>query len=444
MSRFVNWWESEATRMQAWERYPTPTHAARHLGGISERQARRLASMDAESAKSSDTETTAPSDPIEVVSLKRRIDRLEQEKKDLSAQLKAGIRHANMIDDVAALIAPAIDEYPNILQRIESRKIGKLPHRRTPVEMIIYLTDWHIGEVITREQTQGRNEYDVDVAARRAEHMALVTNEWLENYQHLHGVSRITYALLGDMVNNAHTLHGEQSVDASRVLCQALDASLIAYQAIRATLGSGVKHRIVATRGGNHGRSTRKMPSGRAAAESSWDGVVYEHLGAMLAASGIEWNLSRSYSATIDIAGRKLWLAHGDAIKGGGGQLGIPAYGAKRQSDTAVIASVLEAIESGDTDRIVQGVRVGHFHEETLMTMPTGKFKICPSLKGPSAWEMDSIGKISNPETLLETFHPEYGIIGSHTIDCSKPHGDGFVHGALGSLEPAALLAIGG
>jgi hypothetical protein len=320
-------------------------------------------------------------------------------------------------------------------------QLARRPRRTEPVELVVYLSDWHIGEVIHAADVQGHNEYGPQVAAERLQHAAGVLADWVENYAAMHRIGRIVFALMGDMVNNAGLLHSDQSTDYARVLAQALDASLLARQMIQPFTGlKGVTVSVVTTQGGNHGRSTRKMPSGPAAAQTSWDQVMYEHLAAMMTGSGVEFTIGRSYSTTIDVAGQTMWLAHGDAIKGGGGSLGIPAYGTKRASDAAVMASVVDAIRKSSSGKIVQHARVGHFHQEVQMGMPTGTFKIVPSIKGTGAWELSALGKTSNPEMLFEVFHPAHGLIGSHTIDCAAPAGSGFTWGAMRSTTPAAEL----
>jgi hypothetical protein len=75
--------------------------------------------------------------------------------------------------------------------------------------------------------------------------------------------------------------------------------------------------------------------------------------------------------------------------------------------------------------------------------LPTGTFKIVPSIKGTGPWELAALGKTSNPEMLFEAFHPAHGLIGSHTIDCSSPTGSGFKWGAMRSTTPAAMLLAG-
>lgn len=439
----MSWWMTQEGMLQAVRSYGNPTQAARMLGGIGERQARDIYKRmtSAGYASSSEEETTvAASEPADIIELRRQIDRLTKNNQDLRKQLSTGIAEANLLDEIRALIDPVIESYPSTVKVASKSSLNRSARRREPVEIIVYLTDWHVGEQIDPSDVQGLNEYNIDIAARRVEHVALVVEQWRENYEQLHGVSRVTYGILGDMVNNAGQLHPDQSQDYAGALVQSLDASLLMYQCVKPTIESGTATRIVTTRGGNHGRSTKKMPSGPSAAQTSWDGVAYEHLGALLRGSDVEWHMSRAYSATIDVAGKTFWLAHGDAIKGGGGSLGIPAYGAKRHSDAAVMASVLDAIRRSAPGVIVEHVRTGHFHEEVLIRLPTGSFKICPSIKGTSAWELDTLGKVSRPEALIEVVHPDHGIISSHVIDCSNPQGDGFVHGALQSLQPAAML----
>lgn len=442
----MSWHLTQQGMLEAVNQYGSPTQAARALGGISERRAREIFKemqneADAPSVSYSAPDPIVAASPAEIVSLERKLDRVQKENAALRKQLSTGIAHANLLEDIAALVSPLADEYPKAVARAHEHMIDASDRESKPVEIIVYLTDWHTGEVINPEDVQGSNEYNIQVEAERVEHVAVVTEKWRRHYARMFGVSRINYAILGDMVNNAGTLHPDQSVDYAGALVQALDASLLMFQAIRPSVDSESDVRVITTRGGNHGRSNKgKMISGPRAAQTSWDGVAYEHLAALYRGADIEWHMSRAYSAVVDVAGQTFWMAHGDAIKGGGGSLSIPAYGAKRHSDAAVMASVLDAIRRSAPDVIVQHVRCGHFHEEVLIRLPTGSFKICPSIKGTSAWELDTLGKVSAPECMIEVVHPDHGIIATHIIDCSNPQSSGFVHGALQTLQPAASL----
>lgn len=428
------WWRHPQTLRDAIEMHGNPTQAARELGGISERRAREIWSemnLDANSASSSEFTQTAPADPAEIVALKRKIDRLEAEKNSLAQQVKVSVKHANLVDDVAALVAPLKDDYPQVVSKADARKAKKRPRRGTPVEIVLYATDWHTGAQIHPDHVEQSNVFNGQVLAERVEHVEQVVAEWIENYESLHGVSRITYALVGDMVNNDGQLHPDQSFDYARVLAQALDASILLKQLITPQIKRGQNVRVVTTQGGNHGRSTRKMPSGPAAAQTSWDMVCYEHLAAMLHGSGAEMILGRNYSTTIDVAGKKVWLAHGDGVSGGGSENSV-----KKHTGAARDASLLRALAESDLSRVIDYCRIGHFHEPKSF----GNVKVCPSIKGTGTWELEKLGKVQRPAQLLEVFHPHYGIIGAHEIDCSSPQGDGFVWGAMQSVDPACSL----
>jgi hypothetical protein len=443
------WHLNPTTLTAAIEEFGNATRAAQAIGHPPTRSATRAAKLMRETGSpitgaprvASSEPAATVADPRELVTLRRQLERVSAEAQQLRSELATGITAANALEDVSAIVAPLMDEYPNLVRKASTKKLKRETRHSTPVEMIVYLADWHIGEVINPVDVEGHNEYGPHIASQRIEHIAKVLLDWVEQYGQWHKVDRITFAGMGDMVNNAGLLHPDQSTDYARVLVQALDASLLAYQMILPFAELGYDVRFVATAGGNHGRSNKgKPPFGPSAAQTSWDSVMYEHLAALLRGSGVKFQLGRSYSQTIEVAGHAVWLAHGHAIKGGGGQLGIPAYGTKRASTAAVMASVLEAMRTSSMGRIVKHARVAHFHQEVQMPMPTGTFKICPSIKGTGPWELAALGAVSTPECMFEVFHPEHGIIGSHTVDCTYADGDGFVWGAMRSTDPAALL----
>lgn len=439
----MTWYDDAARMTEAVQQYGSPTQAAKALGGISERAARERWRVI--SAASSGITPGAPAreaEPAEILALQKSLDRSEQARKALAKQTKAHVSKSNMLDDVRDMLAPIMDEYPKVARQAAKVRDTRKPRRGRQVEMVMHASDWHVGEVIDPVQVQGRNEYGPQVAAKRVEHFANVASEWIENYENLHGVSRITLTVLGDMASGMHVIHPEEAVEYARIVVQCLDASLLLAQLIRRILQHGIPVRVITTRGGNHPRSTRRMPSGEVAAQTSWEHFMYEHLAAMLQSEEIEWSIGRAYTNSFDVAGQRFTVMHGDAIKGGGGALGIPAYGAKRQTNAQIMASLAAAIDAGDFGLVSQHIRCGHFHEDLAMRTPTGTFRIVPALKGTGAWELECLGKISAPEQLIEVVHPDHGIIGSHIIDCSVTRGLGYVWGAMKSDQPAhALIA---
>ena len=441
----MKWYDDAARMIQAVEEYGSPTQAANALGGISPRAARerwrRLSSAQPVGSSGSTIDVVVrEAEPAEILDLQKRLDRSEQARKALHKQNQAHVSKSNMLDDVRDLLAPMVDEYPRIAKQAAKVRDARKPRRNVPVEVVMHASDWHVGEIIDPSQVQGRNEYGPQIAAKRVEHFANVASDWIDNYQSLHGVSRVTITVLGDMASGMHSIHPEEAVEYARIVAQCLDASLMLAQLIRRILQHGIPVRVVTTRGGNHPRSTRRMPSGVVAAQTNWEHLMYEHLSAMLSHEDIDWSIGRAYTNSFEVAGQRFTVMHGDAIKGGGGALGIPAYGAKRQTNAQIMASLAAAIDANDFHLISQHIRCGHFHEDLAMRTPTGTFRIVPALKGTGAWELECLGKISAPEQLLEVVHPEHGIIGTHIIDCANPSGLGYIWGAMGSDQPAHSL----
>lgn len=355
-----------------------------------------------------------PADPAEVVALKRKLARVEAETKSLRAQLKHAGEHANLVDDITALIAPVID-------RIAAPAYKPAPklNRRTDeaVTLVWHLTDLHFGEIVDPSTIVGVNAYSPQIAVARIEH-AWDTIRKIAADTHA-GVSELVIAVNGDTIGGA--IHPDSTEYYAGVAVQTIAAAEILAQLGAEAAREFDRVRFLGTVG-NHPRSQQKQPTGRALVETSWEYVIHRHAAALMRElSNVEYEIAPGYVLDTTIGPSRWAFSHGDAARGGGGSLGIPAYGLKRQHDanrewSLVIAEMTDQAASS----VVKHSRYGHFHTYFHWQAGHADIALMPSPKGADPYVLHSLGKYSPPQMVVELVHPEHDTIGSRVIDLSS------------------------
>ena len=352
-------------------------------------------------------------DPRELVQMQRRVERAEAEAKSLRAQLKHAAKHANIVDDVRDMLAPVIADCviprPGTVPK-PSRKKGRA------LSAVWHLTDLHFDEIVEASALNGVNAYSPEIAAARVQHAVDTLVEIATNYDQRHGFDELVIAVNGDTFGGA--IHQESAEYAARVGRQMLNAALIIAQVTTELAGVFPKVRVLGTVG-NHTRSTHRMPTGLARVDSSWELGMHEQAASLLMLQpNVTYEVARGYTLDTIIGPSRWAFSHGDAVKGGGGHLGVPAYGLKRQHDanrewSMVLAQLMEQT----ADSIVKHTRVGHFHTYMAWSAGAGDIVLAPSRKGVDPFVKDVLGKYSRPQFLVEIVHPEHDVIAHHVID---------------------------
>lgn len=367
--------------------------------------------------------------PAELFHAERQLERSKGELRKTKAQLKVAAKEANLIDAVTEMVQPVIDEY-----RISRQKPFKFaaPKRSGRVSMVWHCCDVHWGEYVDADRVGGVNAYSPEIAASRFEAHTDRTLQWVENMQMLHGVEEFVVFGMGDLISNLAHLHPEAVVQTAGAVVETLDVSIVLAQVITELSCHVDKVRIEASAGSNHGRTTKKNANSATLLQTNWDTMVWQWVRALtMNLSNVEVTQHPGYKAHVNVQGQRCAFAHGHLMRGGGGQLGIPAYALKRMHDSTVSRSVIEtrqlfkdeklATEVGTAmaalSRIVDHTRVGHFHTEGIWRQGMGSAGFVPSLMGPNEYAIDELEKFSPAGQMLEVFHPDRGIIGRHTID---------------------------
>jgi hypothetical protein len=328
-------------------------------------------------------------DPVKLEQHADDISRLVVERDKARAELgRWKILHAKQASRAQELEElfglPLADQAPTI-SYIKPRK----PGRREGVAVLV-ASDWHVEEVVLPEHVNGLNEYNQDVAIRRAETFFASAVRLLEIFQRDMDIDTVVVALLGDFITN--DLHHD-SAESNAV--PPVDAAMFA----RDLIASGLQYILDRTKvnlvipchSGNHGRITHKVHSAHESGHSL-EYMMYRSLEQHFTGNRMKWLVSKSYHSYLDVCGLKIRFHHGHGMRyaGGIGGLYIPVGQAIR---------VWNRTQHADLDVF------GHFHQQR----DGGAFLCNGSMIGYSAYSLRSRYEYESPRQTMFLVDSHYG-----------------------------------
>lgn len=288
---------------------------------------------------------------------------------------------------------------------------SKSPHKRETI--ILFLSDIHMGEVVSLTAMGGRNSYNMKIACSRLERyfqsvVKLMTEHWTGPPP-----EAIYLVLGGDLVSGE--IHDElaktndlQAIPAVRILAEALAAGI---GLLRESFPNMPINVISVP--GNHGRNTKK-PEAKQFAVNSYDTLVALLLEWWATTKGIKnitFSAPHTGDALVSIYGWNILFTHGDRIgsRGGSGFVGPAATAARGMQKL-----VQDYLSEG---RVIDHIVMGHFH--TPLELEHGF--VNSSLVGPSEYSRSGRMKSHPASQWMLTIHPIYGIARRWKIACGHP-----------------------
>jgi hypothetical protein len=247
----------------------------------------------------------------------RIISQLRDDVKSLKRERDEAFAAANDYDAIKQIIggiAAAPVEPPAWL--LEPPNKFRSPH----IPMMIW-SDWHAGEVVSRSETNGMNEFNSAIMERRARTLVSKTIDLCQN----HGPGQypgVIVNLLGDFISGA--LHPELAkTDDKSSIESALHVRDILVWGITELAKVFPKLYIPCT-AGNHGRNTHK-PEFKRTVFQNFDWLIYQMLARHFENNkSIVFDISEANEVHYQVFGRRYLAMHGDmlGVKGGDGIIG--------------------------------------------------------------------------------------------------------------------------
>lgn len=237
------------------------------------------------------------------------------ERKRLQARIRSLQDERDSLSDLRRHLFPLVSSWKD---EAAFRPIAESEHgESTP---ILLCSDWQIGEVVDLAEMDGINEFNMDIAAERAERLFNKAIE-LADMKPV-AKPRIVLACIGDMINGE--IHDELAVTNDLLSAPAVQhtGSLLRAGIERLLEYFGSVHVVWVD--GNHDRATRKIWS-KKYADVSYGGLCCWWLqSAFERDQRVTFQRPKSGDAVVDLYGWRVGFCHGDRMgsKGGTGLIG--------------------------------------------------------------------------------------------------------------------------
>lgn len=315
----------------------------------------------------------------------RAIRKLTEDKSHTNKKNKLLQERVDSLED-------ALEAAVDIKNAVKSYKIS-IPKKSKGSEAVaVWLaSDWHVAEKVTLGQTNGINEYNLEIAKARAEAYFKNGLRLTDMSARETSVNTIVLALLGDFITGH--LH-QQAVETNLLppVQEAIFAQNLIVSGIEYILANSKYDLIIPCHSGNHGRTTKFAEFG------SENGHSHEYFMYCSIANHfrnekrVKVAISEGAHSYLDVFGYKVRFLHGHDVKFGGGVGGItiPLNKAISQWDKACPAYI---------------TCLGHFHQR----LDGGSFMVNGSLIGYNSFALSIKASAEKPVQQFFLIDKDYG-----------------------------------
>lgn len=265
---------------------------------------------------------------------------------------------------------------------------------------VLLLSDLHADQEIISERVNGLENYNFDVACKRAERIVDTTISHLVDNMKNYNFERLYIFGLGDYVNGTIHQSNEHSKWKNSIKNSIGTGELIAHM-IR-DLSAYFPQIVFASVSGNHGRFTQKKDY--RGAMNNWDYLVntqiVTRLDNLIKENKLITIIPDAWSLGINIYGYNFCLNHGDDIKSFNS---IPFYGIERKVRRLTSIGAV-------TNQIPNYFCYAHFHNIATQAHTTGEVFLNGSFQATSEFAYESLGAYNEPVQLLFGVHERWGV----------------------------------
>lgn len=312
----------------------------------------------------------------------------------LTADIQAGLDQADRLRADAELaklraeLAATKGRYSAALRQIDAEreradslaglsglKAKPMPRKARPARpnaatALVVLSDWHVEETVTREQTANLNAFDLTVADRRIDELARRIGVLVEHERQLVKIDRIVIAALGDFISGH--IHEELVETCSLAPMAATRWAAARLRGIIDLAADMAREVVVCTQPGNHGRSNFGKPRKATEHDHSFEQNAYLMMASSETRRNVRWEIAEGYLGYLDLDGFVVRYHHGHEIRYQGGVGGITV-------------PVNKAIDKWNRSRPANLDVFGHWHQWSWLR---GKYVSNGSLIGMSAYAL--------------------------------------------------------
>jgi predicted phosphodiesterase len=324
--------------------------------------------------------------------LKKQIRILEKERNKLIEQLL----DKNEFAEQCAASVSALPAYPKF-------KYNRPSKVSVPISAVIMLSDWHIGEIIEANETEGFGKYNWNIAQNRAFSIVNDFIKFADVQRSAYNIQECRVLGLGDWVSG--NIHQElENTNEFPLPEQSVKAGTLLGECIRRLSSHFNNVTIDAVGADNHGRIQHK-PQAKQKSTNSMSFIVHEIAKQVTDnCDNVNWNIATGPKLLATINNWKFLCEHGDSIRG---NMGIPFYGVARLVGK-------EAVRRMNTNQDFDFLAIGHFHTPNIIE---GRSLINGSLSGTSEYD-HTAGRHAAPSQVAFFVHPHHGIFNWTAFTC--------------------------
>lgn len=293
-------------------------------------------------------------------------------------------------------------------------KVAMPPFRKsnpdgTPEHAVLVLSDAHVGQAFSKEETGGINEYNVETFVRRSANLRAAVVEIACNlHSKMYPIPELHVVSLGDIVQGSN-LGGDwgPAYTAMDVVAQTEQASLTISDMLSTWAGCFEKVHFYGVVG-NHGRAGASKNSDKVAA--NFDNTVYGLIkGQMSKQPNVSVEFDKSWWRLVDVNGTSFMAIHGDAVR----SLNVHSL---RQEEHK-----LQSMTQATTGKAFDVLLLGHFHNFVEVETARGSVIVNGSFVGGDIYSLHRLHMLSRPSQVLMGVHPDRGITWQYKIDMESP-----------------------
>jgi hypothetical protein len=350
--------------------------------------------------------TSEPTSPAKPIASPVVLQRLRDEVQRLKAELREVHRNDVSTEDVRKYIlglSECDQDPPDWVLKPVKTKHGW----RTAVSTI--LSDLHISEKVSLSETNGINEYNIEIFKRRIQRYASTFLRLCFTHTVNPDFAGVVVNLIGDLVSGG--IHAELRETNELTSMQTV---LFAEETIIWVLDQLLKrfsHVLVVGVPGNHGRETIK-PQAKRYVFQNFDWLICQMIRRHYERRGeerIRFLIPDSGNALYRVYGWRYYAIHGDdlGVKGGDGIIG--SLGPIARGEIKIHHS--SALIGRDYDFLL----MGHHHQQFWLP----RVIVNNTMKGHCefAWRMLKAPPSTPSQSMWET-HPDHGIICRRDVFC--------------------------
>lgn len=266
---------------------------------------------------------------------------------------------------------------------------------------VLLLSDTHVGQVITPDQTLGFGGYDFPTFLARLKFLETGVASIIQDHTTT-SVDELVICLGGDMMNGALN-HGAEAGQHNTLFQQFYGAGHALAQFIRNLAPFVPAIRIFCTVG-NHPRwqNQHRMPTTNR--YSNLDHFLSAYVEALTRdLPNVKWTVDKQPMALFDVQGFRFQLLHGDTLRGGDRALGIPNHAVGRH-----VSSTTQLFHKHG-QRSPDFYLCGHLHRGIVLPHAKGAFIVNGGFPGMDGYGLANGFSPVDPSQVFFFVHPKFG-----------------------------------